>query len=167
MNAFLPVHRTKCIHFLKDAWSNLHVLISTIISMLIMLIKLCKFLKLMILKRKYDFKKSNKKEIRFIHQEQIFQRSEIIKSGFMSIYLLFEYRTHYINNLRNSEIWFYSQIYFRFELIYSSLSVNFSHWNHKMVLMILRRLKSKFFSHCSLIFTQTQSSIKELMYCLN
>lgn len=84
-------------------------------------------LKLMILKRKYDFKKSNKKEIRFIHQEQIFQRSEIIKSGLMSIYLLFEYRTHYINNLRNSEIWFYSQIYFRFELIYSSLSVNFSH----------------------------------------
>lgn len=149
MNAFLPVHKTKCIHFLKDAWSNL--LISTIISMLIMLIKLCKFLKLMILKRKYDFKKSNKKEIRFIHQEQIFQRSEIIKSGFMSIYLLFEYRTHYINNLRNSEIWFYSQIYFRFELIYSSLSVNFSH----------------FFSHFSLIFTQTQSSIKVLMYCLN
>lgn len=84
-------------------------------------------LKLMILKRKYDFKKSNKKEIRFIHQEQIFQRSEIIKSGLMSKYLLFEYRTHYINNLRNSEIWFYSQIYFRFELIYSSLSVNFSH----------------------------------------
>lgn len=125
LNAFLPVHKTKCIHFLKDAWSNL--LISTIISMLIMLIKLCKFLKLMILKRKYDFKKSNKKEIRFIHQEQIFQRSEIIKSGFMSIYLLFEYRTHYINNRRNSEIWFYSQIYFRFELIYSSLSVNFSH----------------------------------------
>lgn len=138
--------------------------------MLIMLIKLCKFLKLMILKRKYDFKKSNKKEIRFIHQEQIFQRSEIIKSGFMSIYLLFEYRTHYINNLRNSEIWFYSQIYFRFELIYSSLSVNFSHQNHKMVLLILkmiRRLKSKFFFHFSLIFTQTQSSIKVLMYCLN